>query len=274
MPKLAWLTDIHLDFVDRDKLSKLLDDIKAVKADAVLISGDIAVAPTLEQLLKGLELQLQLPIYFVLGNHDYYEGSIAKVRSMVDDLCKQSSNLHFLTTSSVIPLSESSCILGHDGWADGRLGDFSTSDVIMNDYLLITEFIRAGFYSRSPNAKFKRLTQMQALADEAVVHIEKCVREAAGKFQNIVVLTHFPPYREACLYKGLFSNDLFLPHFANKILGDKLKELATEFSGVKFQVLCGHTHGAAELRVLPNLKVCTGGADYGKPVVQQVLDLP
>lgn len=30
-------------------------------------------------------------------------------------------------------------------------------------------------------------------------------------------------------------------------------------------VLCGHTHGEGEALVLPNLRVQTGGADYGAP---------
>jgi hypothetical protein len=37
-------------------------------------------------------------------------------------------------------------------------------------------------------------------------------------------------------------------------------------------VLCGHTHGAGLAEVLPNLRVRTGGAAYGAPVVQRVLE--
>ena len=33
-------------------------------------------------------------------------------------------------------------------------------------------------------------------------------------------------------------------------------------------VLCGHTHGKGEVQILPNLIVKTGGADYGKPELQ------
>ena len=38
-------------------------------------------------------------------------------------------------------------------------------------------------------------------------------------------------------------------------------------------VLCGHTHGAGEAQILPNLRVLTGNAEYGKPVVQQMLEM-
>jgi len=33
-------------------------------------------------------------------------------------------------------------------------------------------------------------------------------------------------------------------------------------------VLCGHTHGSGVARIAPNLKVITGGADYGTPLPQ------
>jgi hypothetical protein len=41
----------------------------------------------------------------------------------------------------------------------------------------------------------------------------------------------------------------------------------------KMTVLCGHTHGSGEAQVLPNLRVLTGGAVYGKPGVQRVLEV-
>ena len=38
-------------------------------------------------------------------------------------------------------------------------------------------------------------------------------------------------------------------------------------------VLCGHTHGSGEAPILSNLRVLTGGAVYGKPGVQRVLEV-
>jgi hypothetical protein len=37
-------------------------------------------------------------------------------------------------------------------------------------------------------------------------------------------------------------------------------------------LLCGHSHGAGTAHILPNLTCRTGGAEYGEPVVQDVLD--
>jgi Icc protein len=41
----------------------------------------------------------------------------------------------------------------------------------------------------------------------------------------------------------------------------------------KMTVLCGHTHSSGVARILDNLVVLTGGAQYGKPALQQVLEV-
>jgi Icc protein len=47
--------------------------------------------------------------------------------------------------------------------------------------------------------------------------------------------------------------------------------LQLQGGGRRAAVFCGHTHGEGTAHILPNLVVHTGGADYGKPVVQKVL---
>ena len=59
-------------------------------------------------------------------------------------------------------------MVGHDGWADGRYGDYDRSDVILNDYLKIREFRPMGFADREAlRPKNERLIIMQKLAAEA-----------------------------------------------------------------------------------------------------------
>ena len=80
--RLVWLTDIHLNFVDAQRLREFLESIRQ-QADAVAISGDIAESPGVVHYLKTMEEVLQKPIYFVLGNDDFYRSSIAKTRLQV-----------------------------------------------------------------------------------------------------------------------------------------------------------------------------------------------
>jgi hypothetical protein len=37
-------------------------------------------------------------------------------------------------------------------------------------------------------------------------------------------------------------------------------------------VLCGHTHSSGQADILPNLLVKTGGAEYGSPMIQEILE--
>jgi 3',5'-cyclic-AMP phosphodiesterase len=79
-----------------------------------------------------VETGLRVPIYFVLGNQDFYGGSIAAVREAVARKAAASRWLHWLPESGVIPLTANTALVGHDSWADGRLGDFFRSEVMLN----------------------------------------------------------------------------------------------------------------------------------------------
>lgn len=47
MKKIAWLTDLHLDFASPESLMKLMVEVKEASPDAVLIGGDTAEFPTI-----------------------------------------------------------------------------------------------------------------------------------------------------------------------------------------------------------------------------------
>jgi predicted MPP superfamily phosphohydrolase len=77
--RLAWLTDIHLNFVDRKQRRRFLGSISE-QADVVALSGDIGESHNVSQYLREMDEVNQKPVYFVLGNHDFYKGSIAQTR--------------------------------------------------------------------------------------------------------------------------------------------------------------------------------------------------
>ncbi len=263
MKMLAWVTDIHLNFVDEEGVAKLCHGLKASDPDAVLIAGDIAEAPTLEEHLLDLEDDLQRPIYFVLGNHDFYKGSIAAVRSGVSALCKKSKLLRWMNEAAIVELTPRTALIGCDGWGDARLGNGVKSRVVLNDFIVIKDL--AGLW---PDAKGKKLAE---LGDEAAAHVRATVPKALERYEHIVFLTHVPPFRDACWHEGRISDDEWLPYFTCKAVGDALVEAMKARPDRTMTVLCGHTHGAGTAQILPNLKVITGGAEYGKPVAQSAL---
>lgn len=71
MLRLAWLTDIHLNFLEDSERRRFLETV-ATQADALAISGDIGESPSSIGYLQEMEEILRKPIYFVLGNHDFY----------------------------------------------------------------------------------------------------------------------------------------------------------------------------------------------------------
>ena len=168
-------------------------------------------------------------------------------------------------------LSPQTTIIGHDGWADGRLGDFQGTDVILNDHLLIEEM--AQWYKNGFLDRVGLGNTLISLANEVAQHLEQVLSEAVTKYTNIIAVTHVPPFREAAWYQGKISGDDFLPYFACKIVGDVLKKVMQSNPKSSLLVLCGHTHSGGEVRILPNLQVLTGEAEYGEPVVERVLEV-
>jgi hypothetical protein len=112
MRRLAWLTDIHLNFVTPRHVDTLVCAVHTAGAEAVLLTGDVAEAPELVAHLESLDARLERPLYFVLGNHDFYRGSIAAVRATVAGLCARSSSLCWLSRAGMIELT-----LGPACWA-------------------------------------------------------------------------------------------------------------------------------------------------------------
>ena len=131
---LAWLTDIHLNFLRPSALEAFLDMLAGAEANAFAITGDIGEADDVTLYLHSIAERVQRPVYFVLGNHDFYRGSIADVRVKF-----RASSLHWMPDAGVVSLTDETCLVGHDGWGDGRLGNYHSSDVMLNYVGLIVE---------------------------------------------------------------------------------------------------------------------------------------
>ena len=263
--KAAWLTDIHLNFLKYNQCQDFLERLSEEAADCFLISGDIGEADSILPFLHQIELAVKRPVYFVMGNHDFYGGSIKTVRSNVSDFIKTSDKLVWLNKVKYVGLTEETALIGHDSWADGRLGDFDGSSVELNDFQYIKEL---KLWNRA-----ERLEAMQELAAEAAKHFRRVLPKALKNHRCIIVVTHVPPFKEACRYDGQPSGEDWLPFFSCKAVGDVLKEVMDQHHESDMTVLCGHTHGSGECQILPNLAVFTGDAKYGEPQVQKIIKI-
>ena len=268
--KLAWLTDIHLNFLKSADRLAFYQDVADNDADAVVISGDITEAPVLGDHLTEMADNIKKPIYFVLGNHDYYRGSVCDERNSTAELTQKHPLLHWLPASGIIELEPGTLLVGEDCWADGRYGDYTNSFVVLNDSRMIQELYEAYLLGKS-----KLLNAMQKLADgdakQLKIRLEQAIQQHQPK--KIVVLIHVPPFRESCMHEGQISNDDFLPFFSSKITGDVLFEVAVKNQDVEFLVLCGHTHSESFYQPCDNLTIKAGSAEYRDPKIQEIVEV-
>lgn len=267
--KLAWLTDVHLNFLDADERKKFYQEIINTGCDSVLLSGDIAEAPSITNLLQELSDFIERPVYFVLGNHDYYRGQIAPIRREMEALTQSNEYLFWLPASSPLQLDTDTLLVGQDGWADGRLGDYHNSQVTLNDSRMITDLFQEKILGRS-----QLLAKIQQLADYDASQLQEQLIQAISRHpRRIIVLTHIPPFAEACLHEGKISNDDWLPYFSSKASGDVLMNICTAHPNIDFLAFCGHTHSKARYCSLPNLIVEAGHAEYHRPEIQKIISL-
>jgi len=258
--RATWLTDIHLNFLKPLALRAFYDRVRAEQPAVLLVTGDIGEADSVVRFVG--ELAAIAPVYFVLGNHDYYRSSIAAVRGAVQRLPME---MTWLPGCGPLKITPRTTILGVDGWGDARCGDLA-SKVQLSDWQLIDDFKRG-----DRNETLQRLG-----ANEA-----RKLREhlaAAPASEHLLVLTHVPPFPEACIYDDVQSEPAWLPWFTCIATGELLFEHARTHPDQQITVLCGHSHGIGTHQPLPNLTVRTGGwpkgiEGYGNPVVQATLEL-
>lgn len=258
MVTIGWLTDIHLNFLSASQIDLFYEKINSLNLNSVLITGDIAEAPTIEMYLKAMEKAIRAPIYFVLGNHDFYHGSIAEVREKISRFSH--SGLQYLSLGEIVELTSDIALVGHDGWGDARYGDYNNSTVMLNDYVLIDEL--NGLSKKARGQKLKEL------GDDVAEYISDVVPKALSKYNHLVFATHIPMFKETCWHQGKISDDNWLPHFTCKAAGDALKEVMAIHPNKTMTILCGHTHSSGYAKILSNLEVLTGDSDYGRPVIR------
>ncbi len=275
--KLLWTTDIHLNFVHEKRIEAFCNRILRQEPDGVVITGDISEAPFLFDHLSILDMKLKhIPIFFVCGNHDYYHGSIATLRERLAEFFSYNEGqklagdpkLAWLGSSGVVPLSERTALIGADGWYDGIYANWLNSRVELNDYLLISEFV-FHYHDRQT-----LLDTLRDVSKKSADYVEKNLKEALENgYEEVVVATHVPPWRENATYNGKISDDQFMPHFSSAYMGDAITKVASQYPNQSVTVLCGHSHGKAHHKPLENVNAYTGEARYKHPSIAGVFNL-
>lgn len=281
--KLAWITDPHFNFLNElyatleEAVRALTHDIKALSPDALLLTGDLdeAKGDALFKVLEVLAKELGIPVYFVLGNHDFYGGSLRAVRNAVAEMEERVGSkkdhfklLKYLTVKTQpIRLGENTALIGHDGWADGREGVIDEK-MSMNDNNRIQDLM--------PLTSRLRLQKMAELGDEAAAHIKSQLQTALTEYGNVILAIHTPPFKGACAHQGDPSkHEAWLPYLVCKAVGDVIINIMgkIEHANKTLRVYCGHTHEEVTFEPLPNVRVFVGGAKYREMATPQIIEV-
>ncbi len=260
--RIAWATDIHLNFLDAAAIAAFGERVRDLQPDLFVVSGDIAEAPSVCPLLRQLAEHAKLPAHFVLGNHDFYDGEVAIVRQMVQAL--EPNVGIWLPAAQPISLGANTVMIGADGWGDARLGNPMGTRLRLNDFLMI--------YDLRSTSWAELVWKLRARGDAEAQTAREAFARIPAETKHVLFVTHVPPFRSACWHDGVASNDEWLPFFTCKAMGDLLLEIAQTRPALQITVLCGHTHSDGEVRICDNLHVRTGGAEYGAPTAE-VLEL-
>ena len=263
--RLAWVTDPHFNHVSLPAWERWCDAVLSLEPRAVVITGDISEGDDVVFQLQRVAEEIALPIYFVLGNHDFYQSSIGKTRQRVIQASRDDPRLHYLTDCEAIRLDDGVYLVGEDGWGDATLGDYENSLVRLNDFRLIEDF------ARSDHACWKQMLieQGESSADRLAEKIQRLPQDA----QQLLVATHVPPFRESCWYEGYTTDDHWAPFFVCGCVGRVLDRASQDRPTCMLTVFCGHTHHEGIARLRDNLIVYTGAAEYGAPAAEGAIEI-
>lgn len=264
--KAAWWTDIHFELLGEPARADALREWQESRADCAIVTGDISSGQTSLKWLREMALRFSAPIYFVLGNHDFFGTSIARRRKEAGELAAEANNLIYLTAGGIVPLSPTTALVGHDGWGDARGGDYENTPIRPPDLGEIEDFRVLG----GDRTLLRR--RLEQLGDEAAEHLAVVLPEALSAYPQVVVATHVPPFRETAWYGGHNSDANWLPFFCCQAAGAVLRRMAEYFPQRKILVLCGHCHGSGDVEIRDNLRVITAGGEPCTPHVQRMFE--
>lgn len=244
--KFLWFTDTHLNRVSPIKKLLFIKHIIKENPQGIFLTGDISCGAFLYYDLYLLATFIKCPIYFVLGNHDYWYSNFKSIEKDVTKLCKKFKNLIWLSKSDPILLNKDVAIIGDEGWYDGYNGNNQLLKFTFDQYL-IKDFQSLSFD--------ERLVSWRNLAKESNIRLEEKLQKAIDlNCKTIYLLTHCPPWKEATRDEGTILEKFWLPYNTNIQLGIMIEKIMKKKLTFKTIILCGHIHQDVTIHVSSNIE--------------------
>ncbi|KAL0484621.1 Ser/Thr protein phosphatase [Acrasis kona] len=181
--KLQIASDLHLEF------SRYDFDVKRI-GNCLALVGDIG-SPLAENYKSFIAKQSEKyeHVFVVAGNHEYYKGEYHTCNNLIQDICSEFPNVHFLKSTSYLYQTQSSRpirFLGCTLWSNVPEEHSLTVYQEFNDYYQIKVDV---------NGK-KRLLEVEDTNKwhrEQVSWLKSEIAKAKENNERVVVLTHHAP---------------------------------------------------------------------------------
>jgi 3',5'-cyclic-AMP phosphodiesterase len=253
MKTLLWITDAHMDHLSPTMEDAWFEKLANANADMLLLGGDTANSRIFGRILARIQREFPGKVALVAGNHDYYHTSISDFRTQLASHYR-SGVIVFEPgcQSEPLPLADGVYLCGSGGWGDATAGCADASAMELNDEHLIAE-LRTHYLTN----------RLRELGKESATHLQEQLESVPVDTSCVIVLTHVPPWPDACWHEGRQSDAWALPRFCWQAGGNVISQAAQQMPETQFIVLCGHTHSDGIWK-MKNLTCHTAGSAYGR----------
>lgn len=234
---IQYVSDIHLEFHDKHNTGSLQPSIFVdPSAPYLVLAGDIGIPD-----LKSYKVFLQWcstnwkGVFLIAGNHEFYnvrcptKTTMQEKKRLIQEICSQFTNVHFLDCSSVYLPEENLRILGCTLWTDIPDDIADKAAVHMNETRQVLDCDDTPLYPW-------RISEIHRLEKQ---WLEQEIQKCEGNQENCLVITHHLPSYSLIheKYAGSPLNCCFASHsedlFRLPVVG----------------WICGHTHTGMKLNI-------------------------
>ncbi|MFP6559629.1 metallophosphoesterase [Paraburkholderia sp. B3] len=210
--KIRILSDLHLEHDEPDT-------IPHADADLVVLAGDIH-NHALGLRWAAETFDPQVPVVYVPGNHEYYDGEFGALETAMQDAASALDHVHFLNNATLVDPAGRWRVLGTTLWADFTL--FGADDDARERAIAAAGRVMLDFrgliqvsWPESPGALARDFTP----GDSVALHVHalawlkgELAKPFAGK---TIVVTHHAPHRLSLAAR--YANDPASAGFVNDL---------------------------------------------------------
>ncbi|WP_233862924.1 metallophosphoesterase [Paraburkholderia adhaesiva] len=241
--KIRVLSDLHLENDEPDT-------IPHAEADLVVLAGDIH-NHALGLRWAAETFDPQVPVVYVPGNHEYYDGEFGALETAMRDAASTVDHVHFLNNSTLVDPAGGWRVLGTTLWTDfalygadeeARAKSIAAAQRVMLDFRGLIQVS----WPDSPGALAHDFTPQDTLALHAHALAwlkEELAKPFAGK---TIVVSHHAPHRQSLAER--YADDLVSAGFVSDL--DALVRAPVALW------VHGHTHSCFDYAINGTRVVC------------------